>query len=157
MRLLLDVMLGKLATYLRMCGHDAAYALDRGDATDSEAEAVTGIEDDGALLALAREEGRRLVTRDVDLAARAGDAILVSTTDIDEQLRELRGAGVDLSLDRPERCGRCNGRVDPLDGGETPAYAPDPDERRVWRCQACGQHYWKGSHWADVRERLENV
>jgi hypothetical protein len=27
-RLLLDTMLGKLATYLRMCGYDAAHALD---------------------------------------------------------------------------------------------------------------------------------
>ena len=27
-RVLLDAMLGKLATYLRMCGHDAAYAPD---------------------------------------------------------------------------------------------------------------------------------
>ena len=33
-RLLLDAMLGKLATYLRMCGHDAAYALDRGVEAD---------------------------------------------------------------------------------------------------------------------------
>ena len=27
-RLLVDVMCGTLATYLRMCGYDAAYALD---------------------------------------------------------------------------------------------------------------------------------
>jgi uncharacterized protein with PIN domain len=164
MRFLLDVMLGKLATYLRMCGHDAAYALDREDATDEgedvtddEGEDVTGIEDDGTLLALAREDGRRLVTRDADLAARADDAILVSATDLNEQLRELRDTGVSLSLDRPKRCSHCNGRVEPVEGGETPGYAPDPGERRVWRCRACDQHYWKGSHWADVRERLENV
>jgi uncharacterized protein with PIN domain len=156
MRFLLDVMLGKLATYLRMCGHDAAYALDRRDATDSE-EDVTGIEDDEALLALAREEDRRLVTRDADLAARADDAMFLSPTDIEGQLEELSAAGVGLSLDRPERCGRCNGRVDPLDGGETPEYAPNPEERRVWRCRACDQHYWKGSHWEDVRKRLEDV
>jgi uncharacterized protein with PIN domain len=29
-RLLLDAMLGNLATYLRMCGYDAADATDRG-------------------------------------------------------------------------------------------------------------------------------
>ena len=114
-RLLLDVMLGKLATYLRMCGHDAAYALDRESAddggkgagagedrsgreagNDGESE-VTGIENDDALLALAREEDRRLVTRNADLAARADDTLLVSATDVDEQLRELGAAGVDLS------------------------------------------------------------
>lgn len=147
-------MLGRLATYLRMCGHDAAYALDREDVTDTGDD---GIEDDEALLALAREEDRRVVTRDTDLAAHASDAILLSSTDIEGQLGELGAAGVGLSLDRPERCGRCNGRVDPLDEGETPEYAPDPEERRVWRCRACDQHYWKGSHWGDVRERLERL
>jgi uncharacterized protein with PIN domain len=49
-RLLVDATVG-LATYLRMCGHDAAYALDR------------GVEADDALLELARIEERRLVTR----------------------------------------------------------------------------------------------
>jgi hypothetical protein len=47
--LLLDVMLGKLATYLRMCGYDAAYAVER------------GIEADDALLARADAEGRLAV------------------------------------------------------------------------------------------------
>ena len=49
-------MCGKLATYLRMCGHDTAYALDR------------GVEDDDALLAIAEAEGRTPVTRDREVA-----------------------------------------------------------------------------------------
>lgn len=143
-------MLGKLATYLRMCGHDTAYALDRGDGD-------AGIEDDDALRRLAREEDRRLVTRDRRLAARTDDAILLSATGIAGQLREVCAAGIDLSLDRPERCGRCNGRVERVEAGDTPDYAPSVDERRVWRCRACDRHYWTGSHWDDVRERLENL
>jgi len=150
-------MLGKLATYLRMCGYDTAYALERGRTSAIGAEDDAGVEDDDELLAVARGEDRRLVTRDEDLAARADAAILVSATDIDGQLRELRAAGVDFSLDRPERCSRCNGRVGRVDGGTTPDYAPGTDEQRVWRCRECGQHYWKGSHWADVRERLEEL
>jgi uncharacterized protein with PIN domain len=157
MRLLLDTMLGTLVTYLRMCGHDTAYALDRtpdgGDANGPEDAESTGVGDD-ELLALARAEGRRLVTRDVDLAARAEDAILIDAKDIEGQVRELRAAGVDLSLDSPEWCSRCNARLEVVEGGETPDYAPNPDDRRVWWCRACGQHYWKGSHWDDVRERL---
>ena len=145
MRLLLDVMLGTLATYLRMCGHDAAYALDR------------GVEADADVMVLARAEDRRLVTRDAGLAARADGAIRIDATDIEGQLRELRVAGVGLSLDRPERCSRCNDRVEQIEGEGTPDHAPDPDEARVWRCRTCGQHYWKGSHWADVKERLESL
>ena len=144
MKLLLDAMLGKLARYLRMCGHDAAYALER------------GVEGDDAVLALAEEEGRRLVTRDVALAARAEDALLVESKEIAGQLGELRAAGLDLTLAEPERCGRCNGRLVPVPTGEsTPEYAPDPGGEPVWRCPDCGQHFWRGSHWDDVRERLE--
>lgn len=146
-RLLLDAMLGKLATYLRMCGYDAAYALDR------------SVEDDDAVLALARAEGRTLVTRDAALAERAGeDALLLRTKEVADQLRELRDAGFELSLGEPVRCSRCNGRLVRVTAGEaTPEYAPDPDEEAVWRCPACGQCYWRGSHWDDVSRRLNGL
>jgi hypothetical protein len=139
-------MCGKLATYLRMCGHDTAYALDR------------GVEADDRVLALARAEGRTLLTRDRHLAARA-DGVLLTDRSVEGHLRELRDAGVGLSLaDAPARCGACNGavrRVDPAD--PVPAYAPDPGETAVWRCRDCGQHFWKGSHWDRVAETLRTL
>ncbi|MFB6122740.1 MAG: Mut7-C RNAse domain-containing protein [Haloferacaceae archaeon] len=144
MRFLLDVMLGKLATYLRMCGHDAAYALDR------------GVEADAAVAELAASEDRTLLTRDEALARRVDDAALLAARDVGEQLRELDAAGVDVSIaDPPVRCGRCNGPLDPVSAdADLPPYAPDPVEMNVWRCLDCGQCFWKGSHWDDVRERL---
>jgi uncharacterized protein with PIN domain len=146
MRLLCDAMCGNVAVYLRMCGHDAAYALNR------------GVEADDRLLELARAEDRRLVTRDRQFAARADDAILLRSTDVRDQLRELADAGVDLTLtDEPERCGQCNAPVERVEAEPTPEYAPDPGETGVWRCVECGQHFWKGSHWDDVRETLAEV
>ncbi|WP_327051689.1 Mut7-C RNAse domain-containing protein [Halomicrococcus gelatinilyticus] len=142
--LLLDAMLGKLARYLRMCGHDAAYVLD------------DGVEADDDVLAMARDEDRTLVTRDAQLAGRAADAVLVETKDVEGQLRELRAAGLDLSLTEPARCSTCNGRLEETEG-PTPEGVPDPDERRVWRCRSCGQHFWKGSHWDDVAETLAEL
>ncbi|MFD1587072.1 Mut7-C RNAse domain-containing protein [Halorientalis brevis] len=146
-RLLLDVMLGKLARYLRMCGYDAAYALDR----DEEA--------DDRLLAMARSEGRTLVTRDRGLANRTSDSVLLTARDVDDQLRELSDAGYRLALaDRPARCGQCNGIVERVDDSEaTPGYAPDTSETAVWRCVDCGQYFWKGSHWDDVGETLRTL
>jgi hypothetical protein len=143
-RLLLDAMLGTPARLLRMCGHDAAYVLDR------------GVEDDDAILAWAREADRTLVTRDAALAARADDAVLLESLDVDDQLRELAAAGVDLSLEeRPARCGACNGPVAPVaPDASVPDYAPDPATVDVHRCTECGQHFWTGSHWDDVRARL---
>jgi uncharacterized protein with PIN domain len=142
MRILLDAMLGGLRSYLRICGHDAAYALDR------------GIEADDELLAWAEAEDRTLVTRDAALAGRAEESVVVESHDVEEQLREVRTAGVRLTLaDPPERCGRCNGPLVAAAGGEAPAYVPDDVVDR-WRCRDCGQYFWKGSHWEDVRDRL---
>ncbi|WP_121822192.1 Mut7-C RNAse domain-containing protein [Halostella salina] len=144
MRLLLDAMCGGVRSHLRMCGYDAAYALDR------------GVEDDDALLRIASDEDRTLVTRDRSLAGRADDAISLGSTDTDEQLRAL-AAGLDLSLDDdPSRCGACNGALEPTEVG-TPDYAPDPSEESVWRCRDCGQCFWTGSHWDRVAETLAAV
>jgi len=41
--------------------------------------------------------------------------------------------------------------------GYDAAYAPDPGTRRVWRCPAWGQYFWKGSHWDAVAETLSDV
>jgi uncharacterized protein with PIN domain len=150
--LLLDVMCGKLATYLRMCGYDAAYALDLDVAADEDVP-------DDTLLAIARERGRRIVTRDRDLAARAPDAVLLETREIEDQLVELSAAGFELSIDdEPTYCGACNGPLVAVAESErTPDYAPDPEEVDVWRCEACGQQFWRGSHWEDVAETIERV
>jgi uncharacterized protein with PIN domain len=146
-KFLVDVMCGKLAVYLRMCGHDAAYALDR------------DVEDDDRLRDLARREERVLVTRDHDLAARTERSLLLTSRDVRGQLRELGSAGVALDLPRePTRCGRCNGPIEPVEENEsTPEYAPDPGERQVWWCVECDQHFWKGSHWERVETTLAEV
>lgn len=144
--LLLDAMLGKLATYLRMCGYDAAYALDR------------GIEADEPLRRLAEEEGRLLLTRDADLGGRTDDALVLTGKGIETQLAELLAADFRLVLDEPSRCSACNGTLREVSGGEaTPPFAPSPSEQRVWRCRNCGQFFWQGSHWNDVGARLEGL
>jgi uncharacterized protein with PIN domain len=85
--------------------------------------------------------------------------VLLTAREIDDQLRELRDAGFVLALDdSPTFCGRCNGRVDPVaDEAATPDYAPDPGATDIWRCRDCDQHFWRGSHWDDVRETLADL
>nr|WP_276239429.1 Mut7-C RNAse domain-containing protein [Halobaculum sp. DT55] len=138
-------MLGTLASYLRMCGYDTVYALDR------------GVEDDDALRGLAASDARRLITRDRALAASTPGAIRLDARDVVDQLGELRDAGVRLRLaDRPSRCGSCNGLVERVDDdAPRPDYAPD--EGAVWRCRECGQHFWRGSHWDDVADTLASL
>ncbi len=147
MRLAVDVMCGGIVPYLRMCGHDTAYVGDE------------GIEDDGAIIAFATSEERTVLTRDVALANRADDAVLLERRETEDQLRELLEAGLSLDLEaEPTYCGACNGPLERIDPGEpTPEYAPGSEEFSVWRCRNCGQCFWKGSHWDRVGETLTRV
>lgn len=137
-------MLGRLVTYLRMCGYDAVYGPEE------------GIETDAALREFARREHRTLLTRDRELAARARDTVLLESRDIEGQLAELRAAEFELELpESPQRCSNCNATVESVPSTEpTPEYAPDTAEFDIWRCERCGQYFWKGSHWDDVARRL---
>ena len=149
MRLLVDAMCGGIVSYLRMCGHDTVYALDR------------GLETDGSLTAVTTEENRRLITRDRDLATATPGAICLSTTDTVAQLEELQAAGIDMTLSqRPQYCGNCNGElrvIDPEERSTTPAHTPDPTAETVYTCRDCGQYFWRGSHWKQVKETLAEI
>ncbi|XVH30774.1 Mut7-C RNAse domain-containing protein [Haloferacaceae archaeon DSL9] len=140
---LADVMLGSLARHLRMCGYDAAYALDR------------GAEADDRLLDLAKTEGRTVLTRDTQLAARAEPSVLLERRDLTGQLQELVDAGFRLEVaSAPRYCGACNGRLErPPPGIERPDYVPAEPEAR--QCRDCGQWFWRGGHWEDVERRID--
>lgn len=145
-RVVLDVMCGGLRSILRMVGYDTAYALDR------------GVEADEAIRDIAEDEGRVLVTRDESLAASTPNAVLLESRRVDDQLAELAARGFELRLEAPVRCSRCNGRVVAVAADEsTPEYAPEPASEQCWRCRECERVYWKGSHWADVAERLAAI
>ncbi len=146
-KLLLDVMLGGLRSYLRMCNYDTVYALDE------------DIEADDALMTYADEHERTLVTRDRELAQRCDPAILVTEREVTDQLAELDDVGLLLSLaDEPQYCGRCNGILETVSSDSTvPEYAPERDEQTLWCCTDCGQYFWKGSHWESIKETLQTV
>ncbi|MCI4369560.1 MAG: Mut7-C RNAse domain-containing protein, partial [Thermoplasmata archaeon] len=81
-RWLADEMLGRLARYLRFLGGDVRYAR---DVSDDE------------ILRLAQDDGRTLLTRDRQLAARTPGSLLIRSHEISEQLLEIRRAFPDLS------------------------------------------------------------
>ncbi|MFB6110969.1 MAG: Mut7-C RNAse domain-containing protein [Halobacteriaceae archaeon] len=143
--LLCDAMLGSLSRLLRMCGYDTAYVGDR------------GLEEDGDIAAVARDEDRVLLTRDRALAARVEPSVCLAAHEVDAQLAALAARGFVLELDSPSRCGRCNGVLDEVSlDRQTPPYVPDGEMPR-WQCTECGQFFWRGSHWDDVAARLERL
>ncbi|MCX7680398.1 MAG: Mut7-C RNAse domain-containing protein [Anaerolineae bacterium] len=144
LRLLADGMLGRLAKWLRLLGYDTAY---ENDAPDHE------------LARRARAEGRVLLTRDRELAARPGlRALLIQAETLEEQVREVQDAlgpppGTPLS-----RCPVCNGDLKPVAPSELVGQLPPyvlRTQRQFRRCPDCGRVYWRGTHIESMRRQMD--
>lgn len=148
MRFLCDVMLGRLARWLRAAGHDALLADDA--------------EEDRRLLDMAAEEGRILLTLDRRLARRRaapGRVVLLHSESVAEQASELRrGLGVDWLRAPFSRCVVDNTLLRPA-GAEEVAALPEKVRALggpVSECPLCHRLYWPGDHHRRMRERLES-
>jgi uncharacterized protein with PIN domain len=147
-RFLLDVMLGRLARWLRALGHNAAY--------DNAA-------DDPALLRRAARERRILVTRDTLLAAtsRSRRIVLLHANDTSGQLRELVGAlGIARHPGLLTRCIACNTRLRRATADEVEERVPQyvrSTQRDFRACPGCGRVYWPGTHRRGILASLESA
>lgn len=141
-----DEMLAGLARWLRAAGYDTL-------------RAASG-EADGVLLALARAEGRLLLTRDRAMLQRRAAHSLVMVLSGDEIEAWARELAAVLALDWARapftRCLVCN----------TPLLAPPPHARDLvpadsraleplkW-CPCCAKPYWPGGHVRRMQARLD--
>jgi len=139
-------MLGTLAKWLRILGYDTLF-----DPTL----------DDHQLVRLARAEDRVLLTRDRELARRRGmRALLVASEQLDDQIRQvLQDLG--LESDRPFcRCPVCNEPLETIDReaaqARVPAYVARAHKEFKY-CPACRRVYWRGTHWQQICERLDQL
>ncbi|HUK38412.1 MAG TPA: Mut7-C RNAse domain-containing protein [Methanomicrobiales archaeon] len=148
-RFIADRMLGTLTRYLRFMGYDtlSANSLEPGNTRE-----------DTALLAIARDEGRILLTRDRELARRGGDrAVLLESEEVMEQVRALSRLGLirpDIVMDR---CSLCNTLLRPATDAEIEEADYVPGERAglvFFVCPACRKVYWMGSHGKNLRASL---
>jgi len=134
-RFALDTMLGRTARWLRLFGCDVFY------------QATIG---DDELLFRSLLQGRILLTRDTELAHRAGAAAyLVRANNTWEQLHEIKNHfGIEPVL-HLRRCPVCNGEI-----AEVPKESVQDDvpqytfltHQKFWRCRKCGKVFWRGSH-----------
>ena len=143
-RFVADSMLGSLARWLRMLGYDTAYEKDM---------------DDGALIRLASEENRRILTRDKELA-KEPNAIFVEPDDLEAQLKLVGEVGGLSFSEEFIRCSTCNGELKSVSKNEIGDRVPEgalANNDRFWICSACGKIYWQGSHWLGIRERFRKL
>lgn len=147
-RFIVDVNVGRLATWLRVMGYDTVF---RDPVEDNE------------LVRIALRGGRVIVTRDGGLAKRRLATtgrirvVLVWDDDLRSQLVQVRR---ELNLDERSgfsRCVRCN---EPLSQrsresveGLVPPYVYRTQDSFMG-CPLCGRVYWRGTHWNNMCKEL---
>jgi len=146
-RFIADVMLGKLARWLRILGYDTVFE--------------TPANDDNELVRRARAENRILLTRDRDLSRRRGlRCLFVDAEDVETQLAQIVRELALSTGNAFSRCVVCNGPLEPVDKeairDQVPPYIYRTQERFA-RCAGCGRVYWPATHWQGMRERLATL
>ena len=147
-RFVLDVHLGQLAAYLRMLGFDTLY---RNDYADDELARISNFEE------------RILLTRDVGLLKRmlVVYGYFVRQTNPQQQVVEIVKRYDLVGRFTPLlRCIKCNHELRRVDKAEVADRleahtAVAYDEFSL--CPNCGQIYWKGSHYDNMRQFIAGV
>jgi len=142
-------MLGSLNRWLRICGFDTKY--------------VQNVPDE-ELLELAKNEVRVLLTRDVTLfrkTLRAGlTAFLVEGEGNAGKLASVAVRfGLSLSVEM-SRCAECGGSLLSASKEDVRDLVPSDtysayDE--FWVCASCGKAYWRGSHWGNIVDTIDEA
>lgn len=146
-RFLADVMLGRLAKWLRIIGYDTLYFRDM---------------DDRELIRRAIQDHRILLTRDRELSQRDGfRAVLITAEDLESQLAQMfEEMNLEPRIGDRIRCPLCNRVLKdiPRDAvrNDVPRYVW-VTHREFSRCPGCGKIFWKGTHWDRIRRRLRRV
>ena len=145
MRFIVDSMLGKLAKWLRILGHDTHYQSYYSPGTI------------GRLV----EENRRLVSRRKAAVDLYEDALLIKSDHVGDQLKEVNHE-IPLFLGSSHifsRCIICNFLLE--DAGLEVAEENIPDyvfyehTRGIRFCPSCKRYYWQGSHRERVVRQLQ--
>jgi uncharacterized protein with PIN domain len=146
-----DRMLGTLSRYLRFMGYNTVSASGFNEGNAKE---------DTLLLNLALQENRILLTRDTELATRGkGQAVLVKSDEVMEQVQQLIDLGLIARRLRMTRCSLCNTVL--REANITEIYGADyaPREKigfTFFWCDQCSRLYWNGSHGRRISERIEH-
>ena len=136
----LDNSLGRLARWLRLLGHDAAW--ERGDSLEKA-------------LARARQENRSLLTRSREIGGRGlvlpplGGTVLVSDR-LNDQLVELAVTWPIFAVAKPfSRCADCNEALLPAELEWARERVPEYVARTQTSyrtCPRCGRIFWSATH-----------
>jgi hypothetical protein len=145
MRFICDVMLGKLAKYLRLLGFDTIYA-----ASPSALEAYRALPDDRVFLT--RRKGASGFPRTVLLAS---ERTRVQLTELGPLIRAEKSRERAL-----HRCIECNVELVEADRTEIESRVPEfvfHTYRAFKICPSCARVYWEGSHVKGMESLIKEI
>ena len=141
-------MLGKLAKWLKILGFDTLFYSKIGD---------------DELLAIARKEGRVLLTKDTGLIQRADDVetLFLESEEWPDQVRQVLGHFDLRDKVRPHtRCIDCNVVLKNLPKKNAKnLVSPFVFERAdsFALCPSCGRVFWRGTHFEDMEAKIQDL
>jgi len=143
-RFAVDRMLGRLARWLRVLGHDVAYGPHLGGRS---------------LAACARRERRLLLTRATRLVRDPNlpPHVFLASDDFRAQLRQLAERIPLGSGQRFHRCLDCNRGLEDVPRVEVEARVPPfvwATQSQFLTCRGCGRVYWGATHRAHMEREL---
>jgi len=142
-----DNNLGRLAKWLRLFGYDTLYYQKLSLFNMSR---------------IARDEERIFLTRSQKNARLKifGNAVLIRSSDIFEQLKEL-ASELDITPIAPFcRCSLCNQKLNQIEAEKVRNLVPDyvyQTNERFMICRKCGRIYWPGTHNRAIKERFAEI
>ena len=147
-KFVLDVHLGKLANYLRLCGFDTHYENDL---------------DDHEIVEISKIQKRIVLTRDVGLLKHNNltHGLWIRSQESRKQLKQVISR-LDLAGEvKPfRRCMHCNGILVQVDK-EKILHRLKPKTREYFdeffQCRDCEKIYWRGSHYEKMLDWLEEI
>ncbi|MBM2834098.1 MAG: hypothetical protein HW406_1259 [Candidatus Brocadiaceae bacterium] len=148
LKFIADAMLGRLARWLRILGHDVAYE--------------SSVSDD-VLIASALNEGRIILTMDRKLTEResARNSMLIKSPSYKEQLKQvITQYNIDYKSGIFTRCLVCNNLLEAIEKEKIkdriPPYVYSTQEE-FDICRQCGRIYWSGTHRIKMLKMLDEI
>lgn len=147
-RFVVDVMLGRLAKWLRIAGLDALYS-----------NRYT----DDRLVALSQSEQRILLSRDTRLLIRRAVTrfIFLESDDVLKQMEHVfKVTGIRQFPALLTRCLSCNDVLEEIDRERARERVPPyvfQTQPSFKKCPRCGKFYWAGTHRQAVLRTLEKL
>lgn len=151
MKFIADIMVGKLARYMRMAGYDVMYI---NNASDDQ------------IIKIARETDRIILTRDSLMLARREfkkgiiKYLYIKEDKLENQLDQIK---LDLKVSlKPNlvRCIECNEKLIKVKKEDVKNKVPPyvyKTQKNFLYCKNCDKYYWRGTHYDNIRNTFLSI